>query len=340
MEGIIFAIITFSIFFVMILLFKSLFKQFKAFTKVLLLIIIISTLLYYIFPNENLVMFDKIVLFVVCLSLSLIICFLLIALLQKSYENKIIRSIEKQYHFDNFEYYRDILKDNDPGILSVCYNFKKVKFTDLLICILLNLQLKGKIKIHKDHIQIIDSIEDIKPYERKVIGYIKSPLKFNKFKRNFYNSLLQYARDEGYIINENKEEMDLTYIIEVIEVTLVLTFIILGFTVLPLLIYLLESKLSVLLFLAYALVFISIPIYKKISSTIHPISRTQKALTIAGKLQGLKHFIQDFSNLNNENLKSINLYDEYVIYCILFNIKGNINDETKKIYKNLFIKNR
>ena len=66
--------------------------------------------------------------------------------------------------------------------------------------------------------------------------------------------------------------------------------------------------------------------------------RTKKALKLSGKLKGLKNYIHDYSIIANNGIENINLYDEYVIYAIILNIRGKLNTQCKQIYRN--IKNR
>ena len=91
------------------------------------------------------------------------------------------------------------------------------------------------------------------------------------------------------------------------------------------------------MFLAYFLTFVSVPIYKKIQAKINPILRKDKALELSGKLKGLKNYINDYSMIKDYGVENINLYDEYVIYAVIFNIRGKLNTECKKIYDNIKI---
>ena len=95
------------------------------------------------------------------------------------------------------------------------------------------------------------------------------------------------------------------------------------------------TPLGALVFVAYFLTFAGVPIYKFVQSKINPVTRTRKALELSGKLAGLKKYIKDYSNIRNNGVENINLFDEYVIYAIIFNIQGKLNDECREIYINM-----
>ena len=43
---------------------------------------------------------------------------------------------------------------------------------------------------------------------------------------------------------------------------------------------------------------------------------------------GLRNFINDFSLLNEKQIEEIKLWNYYIIYAVLFNEKGNLNDDS------------
>lgn len=67
----------------------------------------------------------------------------------------------------------------------------------------------------------------------------------------------------------------------------------------------------------------------------NPWIRTEKGEEINIKLEGLKNYIKDFSMLNEKELKELKLWDDYLIYSVLFGQNKNI---VRDLGKNLKIK--
>ena len=68
-----------------------------------------------------------------------------------------------------------------------------------------------------------------------------------------------------------------------------------------------------------------------IKSNNNPYFRTKKAEEINKKLEGLKNFVKDFSILDKREDKEIILWDEYLIYSVLFGHNKKIIDEYKDL---------
>ena len=67
--------------------------------------------------------------------------------------------------------------------------------------------------------------------------------------------------------------------------------------------------------------------------------KTQKGYELYSKVIGLKNYIQDYSNLSESELKEINIWEDYLIYAIIFNNTSKLNKETtdyfKRVYKHI-----
>ena len=79
------------------------------------------------------------------------------------------------------------------------------------------------------------------------------------------------------------------------------------------------------------------PIHKAIingdKKVLDVIVSPKQAEEINKKLEGLKNFLKDFSKLDERTSEEIKLWDEYLIYSVMFNQNENIVNE----YKNLII---
>lgn len=67
--------------------------------------------------------------------------------------------------------------------------------------------------------------------------------------------------------------------------------------------------------------------------------RTEKGNIVRGKLLGLKRFLKEFSNIKESDIEGIKLWDYYIIYAIIFNLKGNLDNDVIKSYKKYIAKN-
>lgn len=61
--------------------------------------------------------------------------------------------------------------------------------------------------------------------------------------------------------------------------------------------------------------------------------RTNKGNSVNEKLEGLKHYLSDFSLMNERDEKSLTLWEDYLIYSVIFNQNTKI---IKKIYDKYF----
>ena len=106
------------------------------------------------------------------LALALLIDTVFVAYIQNLSERKIIYQYEKKYQSNTYDYYRDILEEKSPGILSLCYNSRKMNFKDIVVSILLYLKQIQMIEFVNDDIKVIGDISKIKNHERIVLEYI------------------------------------------------------------------------------------------------------------------------------------------------------------------------
>lgn len=63
--------------------------------------------------------------------------------------------------------------------------------------------------------------------------------------------------------------------------------------------------------------------------------KTQKGYEIFTKIVGLKNYVKDYSMLSDSELKEIAIWDDYLIYAIIFNNTSKLNKEAKDFYKKI-----
>lgn len=316
-----------------------LFKDFKKSLSSILILVITTIFIYMIlihidfFNNiiiqSNYPIYDKLVLILNSMSIAILIDGIFSHVFQSLYENKIIKKYEKMVKSPNYEYYRDILQTKSPAILSYCYN-RKLNIEDEVVAILLNLQKKGIIDLTENKLIIIGSTDGLKSHEKYMLNNIEKIYSNRKtFKYTFKKLLLEDLEKDQYVYPKNNEDIDFSIVMGMFMVWMMI------YALVTLPIFMGLSEIGALMFLAYFLTFVGIPIYQSLEQRINPMIRTEKALELSGKLKGLKHYIEDYSMIQNNRIENINLYDEYVIYAIIFNIKGKLNVQCKQIYKNI-----
>lgn len=84
------------------------------------------------------------------------------------------------------------------------------------------------------------------------------------------------------------------------------------------------------LFLFFLLMFIKVWVYDE-----NKWVKTQKGYEIYIKILGLKNYIKDYSMISEKELKEISIWEDYLIYAIIFNNTSNLNKEALEFYNKL-----
>lgn len=85
------------------------------------------------------------------------------------------------------------------------------------------------------------------------------------------------------------------------------------------------------LFLFFLLIFIKVWVYDE-----NKWVKTQKGYELYVKILGLKNYIKDYSRLSERELREISIWEDYLIYAIIFNNTSNLNKEALEFYDKLF----
>ncbi len=64
--------------------------------------------------------------------------------------------------------------------------------------------------------------------------------------------------------------------------------------------------------------------------------KTQKGYDIYIKILGLKNYIKDYSMISERELEEMSIWEDYLIYAIIFNNISNLNKDALKFYNKLF----
>lgn len=248
------------------------------------------------------------------------------------------------------EYYREILPDISAGVLSYIDDFKTDE--EDVVATIMTLELKGKIKI-TDKIEIInDSEDDLNKNEKYIFNCMKSENKAN-VNISYFKSLIISDAIENELLKENKDIKKSVIKKIIISAIIYFAIMIIGFNyqniinslllidnnAIAILVKILEFF-SDFVFLSF---FVTYLIYPPVSiaaiakyygmNKLNPYIRNKKATEINKKLEGLKLYIKDFSNINEKEKEAIALWKEYMIYSVLFGQSKKVVQDVLEVIK-------
>jgi hypothetical protein len=232
--------------------------------------------------------------------------------------------------FDN-NYYRNLLVENSTGILSFIYD-KKVNYVDVIISTILKLEKEKYIFIDftNKNIQLLSNdYSNLSFYEQYLIiifnkksnnnlisfSDIKTILLNNNFKINILYSIKKSALDSGYFTTKSYNFKFYMYIFLFnMAMTTILAICYGGFTV--------AVCFATSIYILIASFYLKKKFYLK----------TTAGKLLYNKLCGLKLFLKDEKFAKDKGVDDIKLWDYYIIYAIIFNIKGDLNNNVNELY--------
>ena len=60
--------------------------------------------------------------------------------------------------------------------------------------------------------------------------------------------------------------------------------------------------------------------------------KTKQGKLLSDKLNGLKKFLIEYSIINERQIEEISVWDYYIIYAIIFDLKGNLDRDVDLLY--------
>ncbi len=233
------------------------------------------------------------------------------------------------------DYYRDILKGYSPTELSYIDDFE-VEFSREITATLLKLELKGKIQINEDEITLINrDLEGLKRTEIYIMNSIQNGKVQIKNEKDFYFLIQKEAWDDG-LITKKSEEKSRKNIKKLVfkEITKIMILIILFFiycSKIDLIFYLYGNTVGkvctwifILVCIALTCNIIGFYFKERVYSDMQMNSfcRTQKGEEINKKIEGLKVYIKDYSLLNESKKEELKIWEEYLIYSVIFDMNA------------------
>lgn len=266
-------------------------------------------------------------------NLILVIVLLAIILASRSFYKA---KLDETDFEKNKDYYRDIINDYSISALNYVDNFKldkKQSYTARL----LELEKKKIIKIENGKI-----IKVNKPTEEADIRFVDS-IKNNKVTLpidEYERLVVKEALDKDLITNRSIiEYAKKSKLFKIIFLLFFLPFIgsfIMTFIsmfsdssdvlVISVVILTVLGSLFTIFFITFAIA------YSVNLATDNGYIRTDKGKEINKQLDGLKLFMDEFSNIHKKESKYLVLWDEYLIYSVMFDINKKIQEEYSKYF--------
>lgn len=204
----------------------------------------------------------------------------------------------------NKSYYRDLIEHYDLAELSYIDDLE-VDEKDIVV-LLLNMELNGIIKLDNGNIKVLDTSKISRKSEEYIINCIENN-KLNKVDiTKFKDSILADCLNEGLI---NK-------------ITL--------FNLIFILVLLYPIILIISAFFGISKLFFLVAFF--MGFILNPYKRSKEGKEINRKLEGLKLFLKDFTTLDNRDHKELLLWEDYLIYSVLFNQNKKIKEEVINTY--------
>lgn len=311
-------------------------------SKILLIIVVISTIFLTI-VSVNLV--DRVLLkyneAVISIKMSIVLSLFILSYVvslwiivpvEKIIEVIYVKSNEKYSKQIDYQYYREIIRDYPIGALIECYG-EKVSAKDELVAILLKLVLHKKIVLENSQINIIDetglslseamfikACRGVKVYRKKYIKYqIKEDNRNDAWQTDLF-------REEKNLVSDFKgKAVDFGLRLWLLNFILYFSssiFLSKG-----------SADWYILMeFVCVFLVLINLILVAYFFGKMIMI-RTEKGKEIQYQLMGLKNFLKDYGNIRHKKIEDIQIWDEYIIYAILFNLKGKLDLDAYNTYK-------
>lgn len=247
--------------------------------------------------------------------------------------NRARRDNFSEADFQNEDYYREILKEFSTAELSYIDNLKIEERRDIASTIL-KLKLKNKIDIVENQIIVLDSnTNQLKKTEKFILEHIKEG-RIKIYKSGQFETYFMAEAIEDGLISKNRGEGNKTKksYLKGIVITVILFMLaylwglnfdnlieLFGNETIPT-IGLVFSNLACMITIFILPIYLLA--YNVIQSTLY--LRTKKGEELNKKIEGLKKYIRDYSSLYGKGRKDLIIWEEYLIYSVIF----DINDTT------------
>lgn len=240
--------------------------------------------------------------------------------MKKFYKDKLSKIDLKKYE----NYYRDIIQKYSPGVLDYIDDFEIGRNT--LTAILMGLKLKGVIN---EELKIIKSdFTELDENEKYVCSHIKD-LKNIEIEELKYGIIEDCKKYKLLEIKKQPQKHKKVPVVNWLIASSILPFIIIF------IVFMIDANniiKTIAIILPFLLAFIirfrsAYRITYAVANSKEPYVRTKKGEQVNEKLEGLKKYLEEFSSLENKSEEELILWEDYLIYSVIFNQNEKIIKE-------------
>lgn len=273
-------------------------------------------------------------------NIFLIILFIVIKLVNKKIRKE---KLNKDDFKRSKDYYRDILYGYGACELSWIDDFK-LEIPKDIIAELLQLENKKFIKINENNIELLENFDTNTLNETQ--KYLLSCIEDGKVKNVSQIKLQETVRKDAlqHKIVEQREESKKKKkkrMIKAILIAVIVNIVMkVAFNIISEMNFE-NNMISIISFIIYAIVFIIFSFYPmiliisyiiyNIKSTLDPYFRTKEGEELNRSIEGLKNYLKDYTLLDKQEKDGIVVWEEYLVYSVLFNQNKKMIEKYKSI---------
>ena len=236
--------------------------------------------------------------------------------------------------FKNENYYRDIINKYSPAVLSYIDDFQ-LEEKDIAATVM-SLKLKNKINIERE-IQIIDENEkDLDENEKYIFEHLKNNTYKNINMIEFEKMVIKDCLNYG-LLEEKKDIKKEKFKKQIFSVCIFILIVVSFFYCIYIYNNIDNANIAIILLQIMFILFVGM-IILPFAAVIHinsyclmsrnnPYIRNKVAKNINTKLEGLRNYIKDFSQINERQYKEIELWEDYLIYSVILGKNSKIVEE-------------
>ena len=276
------------------------------------------------------------------LNIFIIILFIVIKLVSKKIRKE---KLNKDDFKRSKDYYRDILDGYGACELSWIDDFK-LEIPKDIIAELLQLENEKVIKINEDNIEMLENFDTNNLNETQ--KYLLSCIEDGKVKNISEIKLQETVRKDAlkHKIVEQREEskkkkkkrmFKAILIAVIVNIVMRVAFNIISKmnfenNMIPIISFVIYV-IALMIFALYpTIVIISFIIYN-VKSTLDPYFRTKEGEELNRSIEGLKNYLKDYTLLDEQEKDGIVVWEEYLVYSVLFNQNKKMIEKYKNIVK-------
>ena len=260
----------------------------------------------------------------------------IIYFVERNVSIRIKRDNTKYTTEENILYYRELLDNISPAVISIVDNYKIEPKKDALAGIL-KLVLSGHVKMDNNTLEVIDKeTESLSISQKELYNMIRDgkldDIETEAWKTECYRE----ATNEGYVYliqDLNQKHAGEHFIKGIIKFMVIF----ISSIALIMILNALDVIILTMFLILFLIVFSGFYIPYLIGYTVYYLLRksdfryTEKGEKTKNRIEGLKRFINDYSSLDEKDKKEVVLWDDYLIYAVLFEQNKSIIKDMLKL---------